>query len=208
MDYPSSKVRRQNLPPRLRPTIDERDEQFLQLNLHGRIVKDNLTSCLGSDIDLKMALSIRSSVEESPFDPPSNSSNGRTRLTRIISAIQTKLNARINELRKNLPLKILFFLVGFYSATAFATVIGQTGDWDVLSAALAVAVVEGIGALMYRASLPLLNKIKGLITMFNYWKAGLSMGLFLDSFKYEMDDIFGLHNLFHLYLENVIHIIY
>lgn len=156
----------------------------------------------------KMALSIRSSVEGSPFDPPSNNSNGRTRLIRIIRAIQTKLNARINELRKNLPLKILFFLVGFYSATAFATVIGQTGDWDVLSAALAVVVVEGIGALMYRASLPLLNKIKGLITMFNYWKAGLSMGLFLDSFKFEMDDIFGLHNLFHLYLENVIHIIY
>ncbi|XP_004145006.1 ycf20-like protein [Cucumis sativus] len=156
----------------------------------------------------KMALSIRGSVEGNPFDPPSSNSNGRTRLIRIIQAIQTKLNARINELRKNLPLKILFFLVGFYSATAFATVIGQTGDWDILSAALAVVVVEGIGALMYRASLPLLNKIKDLITMFNYWKAGLSMGLFLDSFKFEMDDIFGLHNLFHLYLHNVIPIIY
>ncbi|KAF0906198.1 hypothetical protein E2562_009215 [Oryza meyeriana var. granulata] len=35
---------------------------------------------------------------------------------------------------------------------AFATVIGQTGDWDILSAGLAVAIVEGIGALMYRAS--------------------------------------------------------
>ncbi|XP_022155703.1 ycf20-like protein isoform X2 [Momordica charantia] len=158
--------------------------------------------------ELQMALSIRSSVEGSPFDPPPNSSNGGTRLIRIIQAIQTKLDAKINELRKNLPLKIFFFLVGFYSATAFATVIGQTGDWDVLSAALAVVVVEGIGALMYRASLPLLNKIKGLITMFNYWKAGLSMGLFLDSFKYEMDDIFGLHNFFPLFLENVLHIFY
>ena len=81
-------------------------------------------------------------------------------------------------------MKLLFFLVGFYSATAFATVIGQTGDWDILSAALAVAVVEGIGALMYKASLPLIGKLRGLIIMFNYWKAGLSLGLFLDSFKY------------------------
>ncbi|MBA0856072.1 hypothetical protein Goshw_022926 [Gossypium schwendimanii] len=77
---------------------------------------------------------------------------------------------------------------------AFATFIGQTGDWDILSAALAVFVVEGIGALMYRASLPLLNNVRNLITIFNYWKAGLSLGLFLDSFKYELDKITGFSN--------------
>ncbi|CAM9003601.1 unnamed protein product [Rhodiola kirilowii] len=81
-------------------------------------------------------------------------------------------------------MKVLFFLVGFYCATAFATVIGQTGDWDILSAGLAVVVVEGIGALMYRPSFPLLDRIKNMVTMFNYWKAGLTLGLFLDSFKY------------------------
>ncbi|KAK4852656.1 hypothetical protein QYF36_025863 [Acer negundo] len=72
-------------------------------------------------------------------------------------------------------MKVFFFLVGFYCATAFATVIGQTGDWDILSAALAVVVVEGVGALMYRGSFPLPNKIRSLITMFNYWKAGFSL---------------------------------
>ncbi|XP_024012815.1 uncharacterized protein LOC18020044 isoform X2 [Eutrema salsugineum] len=61
---------------------------------------------------------------------------------------------------------------------------GQTGDWDVLSAALAVIVVECIGALMYRASVPLINKMRSIITMFNYWKTGLALGLFLDSFKF------------------------
>lgn len=81
-------------------------------------------------------------------------------------------------------MKLLFFLVGFYCATAFATVIGQTGDWDILSAALAVVIVEGIGALMYKGSVPLLNKFRRLISLFNYWKAGLCLGLFLDSFKY------------------------
>ncbi|KAH9788350.1 hypothetical protein KPL71_010865 [Citrus sinensis] len=132
----------------------------------------------------KMSWAIGSSVDDNGFDPSSSdSSNGRTRLIRVIQAFQTRIGARIQELRKDFPTKLLFFLVGFYCATAFATVIGQTGDWDILSAALAVVVVEGIGALMYRASLRLLSKIRNLITMFNYWKAGLTLGLFLDSFN-------------------------
>ncbi|EOY17055.1 Uncharacterized protein TCM_046894 isoform 1 [Theobroma cacao] len=142
----------------------------------------------------RMAWSIRSSVDASGFDP-SSSDNGRPRLIRAIRAIQSKLGVRLQELRRNLPMKILFLLLGFYCATAFATVIGQTGDWDILSAALAVVVVEGIGALMYRASLPVLAKVRSLITMFNYWKAGLTLGLFLDSFKYEVDKITGFSNL-------------
>lgn len=117
--------------------------------------------------------------------------NGGTRLFNALKSFETNLTYRINQLRKGLSLKILFFLIGFYCATAFATVIGQTGDWDILSAGLAVVVVEGIGALMYRASIPVFKKIKGFISIFNYWKAGLSLGLFLDAFKYEIDSIFG-----------------
>ncbi|KAG5042107.1 Ycf20-like protein [Glycine soja] len=133
----------------------------------------------------RMTWSVRSSLNDSSFSPStSNSTNGRTRIIRVIQEFQTKLGSKIQEVKKNLPLKLFFFLVGFYCATAFATVIGQTGDWDILSAALAVAVVEGIGALMYRASLPLVRKSRSLISLFNYWKAGLTLGLFLDSFKY------------------------
>lgn len=100
----------------------------------------------------------------------------------MIQEFQNKLGSKIQKVKKNLPMKLLFFLVGFYCATAFSTVIGQTGDWDILSAALAVVIVEGIGALMYTASIPLFTK--RLISVFNYWKAGLTLGLFLDSFKY------------------------
>lgn len=127
---------------------------------------------------------IKSSADGSGFNTSSANNNNGTRLIRAIRAFQTKIIARIKDLRKDLPMKLLFFLTGFYCSTAFATVIGQTGDWDILSAALAVAVVEGIGALMYTGSFPLINKVKNLITMFNYWKGGLTMGLFLDSFKY------------------------
>ncbi|XAR63184.1 hypothetical protein NMG60_11023035, partial [Bertholletia excelsa] len=133
----------------------------------------------------RLASSIRSSADGSGLDPSLTNNNSRgTRLIRAMQAIRVKLGARVREIRRNLPVKLMFFLVGFYCSTAFSTVIGQTGDWDILSAALAVAVVEGIGALMYGAYLPSFGKFRGLVTMFNYWKTGLSMGLFIDSFKY------------------------
>ncbi|KNA03343.1 hypothetical protein SOVF_210090 [Spinacia oleracea] len=128
--------------------------------------------------------SIKSSADGRGLDPLTGSGDGRTRLLKTIQSLQIRLNARIQDFRKDLPKKFLFFLVGFYCATAFATVIGQTGDWDIMSAAVAVAVVEGIGALMYKVSVPLLDRTRNLIVLFNYWKAGLTLGLFLDSFKY------------------------
>ncbi|PIA50095.1 hypothetical protein AQUCO_01300674v1 [Aquilegia coerulea] len=155
-----------------------------------------LPSSVNCSQKTRLAWPARSSVDGGGFGSPGNSPNGRTRLIRAIQNFQGKLNLRIAELKKGLPMKIFFFLVGFYCATAFATVIGQTGDWDILSAGLAVVIVEGIGALMYKGSFPVFDKIKSLITMFNYWKAGLSMGLFLDAFKYEMDDVLGSCDLF------------
>ncbi|KAI7733624.1 hypothetical protein M8C21_028567 [Ambrosia artemisiifolia] len=106
----------------------------------------------------RMTWRIRSNTDGSGLNPSSTNNSNGTRLIRAIQAFQTKLSARIKELRKDLPMKLLFFLTGFYCSTAFATVIGQTGDWDILSAALAVAVVEGIGALMYTDAFPLFNK--------------------------------------------------
>lgn len=151
----------------------------------------------------RMPWSVRSSVDGNRLDPtPTNGTNGRTRLIRAIQDIKIKLSARILELRKDLPIKILFFLVGFYCATAFATVIGQTGDWDILSAALAVVLVELIGALMYQASMHLFDKVRRLITMFNYWKAGLCLGLFLDSFKYEVNYIVRSWNPFNFEIDD------
>ncbi|KAK4345616.1 hypothetical protein RND71_035792 [Anisodus tanguticus] len=130
------------------------------------------------------ARSIRSAADGSGLNTsPTTSSSGGYQLIRAIEALLGILDANIKVLRKNLPMKLLFFLGDFYCATAFATVIGQTSDWDIISAGLAVAVVEGIGALMYR-SIPLIDEARSLITMFNYWKTGLTLGLFLDSFKY------------------------
>ncbi|KAL7123713.1 hypothetical protein ABFS83_14G000900 [Erythranthe nasuta] len=154
---------------------DSKSRLLIALSL-GKFMPFHLTfSDVYRPFTKRMRWSLRSAADDS---------SGGTRLIRTLQAIQFKILARLKELQKNLPVKLFSFLVGFYCATAFATVIGQTGDWDVLSAGLTVAVVEGIGALMYKASLPLVDNIRDFIIIFNYWKTGLSLGLFLDSFKY------------------------
>lgn len=120
--------------------------------------------------------------QESLNDDGSNL--GRTRLGRIVSAGGRQLLKKLNSARKNLPMKIFLVLLGFYTANALATILGQTGDWDVLVAGVVVAAIEGIGMLMYR-KLPSLStgRLQSIIVMMNYWKAGVCLGLFVDAFK-------------------------
>eukprot|EP00897_Mesotaenium_endlicherianum_P008147 jgi/Mesen1/7360/ME000381S06607 len=110
-----------------------------------------------------------------------------TRLGKFINARLDQLGDRWNDVRNRLPLKILLLLLGFFSANAIATVLGQTGDWDVLVAGLLVAILEGVGWLVYRVPVKSPRKIwrfaRLLLVLLNYWKAGLIFGLFVDAFK-------------------------
>ncbi|KAJ1264959.1 hypothetical protein BS78_08G040500 [Paspalum vaginatum] len=109
---------------------------------------------------------------------------GRTRLGRLIQAAARELLEKLNSARTNSPTKIFLVLLGFYTANALATILGQTGDWDVLVAGLVVAAIEGIGMLMYRKPIarpP--GRFQSMISMVNYWKAGVCLGLFVDAFK-------------------------
>ncbi|GLT87894.1 hypothetical protein SLE2022_059470 [Rubroshorea leprosula] len=108
---------------------------------------------------------------------------GGTRLGRIVSAGGRQLLEKLNSARKNFPMKIFLLLLGFYTANALATILGQTGDWDVLVAGVVVAAIEGIGMLMYRKPPALSTRMQSFITMVNYWKAGVCLGLFVDAFK-------------------------
>ena len=87
----------------------------------------------------------------------------------LCSAIQSfwkKLSGKLNKPR-GFPVKILFLLIGFYCATAFATVIGQTGDRDILSTGLVIAIVKVIGVLMYRPLFAFLGRMKSTIAVSN-----------------------------------------
>ncbi|CAL5065134.1 unnamed protein product [Urochloa decumbens] len=109
---------------------------------------------------------------------------GRTRLGRLIQAAGRELLEKLNSARTKSPTKIFLILLGFYTANALATILGQTGDWDVLVAGVVVAAIEGIGMLMYRKPMarpP--GRLQSLISLVNYWKAGVCLGLFVDAFK-------------------------
>ncbi|XP_054803297.1 ycf20-like protein [Prosopis cineraria] len=109
---------------------------------------------------------------------------GSTRLGRILTAGGRQLLEKLNSARKNFPMKIFLLLLGFYTANALATILGQTGDWDVLVAGVVVAAIEGIGVLMYRKpSTMRTGRLQSFVTMMNFWKAGVCLGLFVDAFK-------------------------
>lgn len=113
-----------------------------------------------------------------------NTGLGRTRLGRIVQAGGKQLLEKLNSARKNFPMKIFLLLLGFYTANALATILGQTGDWDVLVAGVVVAAIEGIGMLMYRKPMSAPSgRLQSLVVMVNYWKAGVCLGLFVDAFK-------------------------
>ncbi|KAF7072067.1 hypothetical protein CFC21_077254 [Triticum aestivum] len=109
---------------------------------------------------------------------------GRTRLGRLAQAAGRQLLEKLNSARSKSPTKIFLVLFGFYTANALATILGQTGDWDVLVAGVVVAAIEGIGMLMYRKPVtrpP--GRFQSFISMVNFWKAGVCLGLFVDAFK-------------------------
>ncbi|KAJ4785475.1 YCF20-like protein (DUF565) [Rhynchospora pubera] len=116
--------------------------------------------------------------DDSPF--------GTTRLATLVRAAAAELLNKLNSARKNFPMKIFLLLLGFYTANALATILGQTGDWDVLVAGVVVAVIEGIGMLMYGKPIDAKwvgGRIQKFVVMVNYWKAGVCLGLFVDAFK-------------------------
>ncbi|KAF3793793.1 Ycf20-like protein [Nymphaea thermarum] len=120
--------------------------------------------------------------DSSPIED--SSAFGGTRLVSIVRAASRQLLQKLNAARRNFPMKIFLLLLGFYTANALATILGQTGDWDVLVAGIIVAAIEGIGMLMYRKPLQLpVGRLKSFVVMVNYWKAGVCLGLFVDAFK-------------------------
>jgi hypothetical protein len=121
-----------------------------------------------------------------PGSAETSSNISGTRLSRIALTFWRNLADKVGKARRRAPLKLLSLLLGYYSANALSTLIGQTGDWDVLAVGVAVSLVEAIGFLTYR--LPsVLRKFQEVICMANYWKLGLSLGFILDKFKLEME---------------------
>ena len=71
-------------------------------------------------------------------------------------------------------------MLGFFIASILSTIPTQTGDWDIISAAIIVTINENLSKLIYK------TKIKSnvfFINLINQIKIGVIYGLFVDAFK-------------------------
>ncbi|XP_042039048.1 ycf20-like protein isoform X2 [Salvia splendens] len=142
------------------------------------------SACRNSSLSSKGGCGVAFALNTDGFtannDNRDNSALGETRLGRIAGG--RELLSKLNSARKNFPMKVFLLLFGFYTANALATILGQTGDWDVLVAGVVVAAIEGIGMLMYKKPMTT-GRLQSLVVLINYWKAGICLGLFVDAFK-------------------------
>lgn len=94
-------------------------------------------------------------------------------LTLYVSNI---FNNKINEL----SFSIFNLLLGFFLATALATIPAQTGDWGVIGAAIIVTCYEIISLIIYPY---FFNSKNMLFAQINSIKIGIIYGFFVDAFK-------------------------
>lgn len=163
---------------RLTPNVGMKSLPFSQSRFLGRKAGWKVVLALNTNTG-----GVSGNGEQQSFND-SGSSFGGTRLGRILSAGGRQLLEKLNSARKNFPMKIFLLLLGFYTANALATILGQTGDWDVLVAGVVVAAIEGIGMLIYKKPPTMrTGRLQSFLVMVNYWKAGICLGLFVDAFK-------------------------
>ncbi|KAH7433407.1 hypothetical protein KP509_07G067700 [Ceratopteris richardii] len=108
-----------------------------------------------------------------------------TRLSRLAVSLWRSFIQVLLKARRKVPMKLLSLLLGYYSANALSTLVGQTGDWDVIMVGVAVGFMEIISFLAYRMP-AMWGKFEDFFSMLNLWKIGLSFGFVLDKFKLDI----------------------
>ena len=88
-------------------------------------------------------------------------------------------------------LNFIAILIGFFLAMNLSTILGQTGDWGMLSSGLLTALIEISSKLIYEGKEKINfiqnSKLKKNLTIFsnflNNLKIGVLYGFFIESFK-------------------------
>nr|YP_009297600.1 hypothetical protein Hrvl_084 [Hildenbrandia rivularis]AOM67144.1 hypothetical protein Hrvl_084 [Hildenbrandia rivularis] len=86
---------------------------------------------------------------------------------------------KVMSILRDVILRIINLLLGFFLATVFSTLPGQTGDWTIVGSGVIVSLLEYLSWYIYTE-----NYIKSSNFSFvNELKIGIMYGLFVDSFK-------------------------
>ena len=80
-------------------------------------------------------------------------------------------------------------LLGFFLSNALATILGQTGDWGILSSGILVAFIESTNRIIYNNKKKFnaknleYKRIYHILNFINNVKIGMIYGFFVEAFK-------------------------
>ena len=104
-----------------------------------------------------------------------------TRLNGLVDAISGQTRRWFFNPWRRLSLLVISLLFGFFLGTAVATTAGQSANWDVISAAILVALSEVVNRIYHRR-VRIIERSLWLEAL-NTLKIGLTYSLFLEAFK-------------------------
>lgn len=104
-----------------------------------------------------------------------------TRLNRLVDVTVDRLSGWLRNPWRRLSVLIISLLLGNYLGTAVSLVSGQRGDWDIVVAAILVALAELISFVVYRQKPETARSL--LLDCLNALKVGATYSLFVDAFK-------------------------
>ena len=103
-----------------------------------------------------------------------------TRLSSIVDSVGRQLGRWLFNPWRRLSLLIISLLFGFFLGTAISTTAGQAADWDIIAAAILVALSEVIDRIYYRS---FQGNRAFWVESLNALKIGLTYSLFIEAFK-------------------------
>ena len=111
----------------------------------------------------------------------------RTRLNSLVIATAERLKLLFSNSWRRISLSLIGILLGFFMGSAIITTAGQDAIWDVSAAAILLAFTEFTSKLIYsrrnRLEHSSLVRRQLYVDVFNLFKIGLTLSLFLEAFK-------------------------
>ncbi|AFY64905.1 DUF565 domain-containing protein [Geitlerinema sp. PCC 7407] len=104
-----------------------------------------------------------------------------TRLSSLIDVLLAQLRRWLLNPWRRVSLVVISLLFGFFTGNALSTTTGQSGDIDVLVAAITVSLTEAVSWFVYGRRWGERQPL--LIDSLNAFKLGLIYSLFLEAFK-------------------------
>ncbi|MEO1403739.1 MAG: DUF565 domain-containing protein [Cyanobacteria bacterium J06635_1] len=107
----------------------------------------------------------------------------RTRLSMLVNQTGQRLSQWVFNPWRRLSLVAISLLFGNFFGSAIAATAGQAAKWDIIIAALLLAMVELINWLFYRGRPAEMAQRPIVTDLLNAFKLGMTYSLFVEAFK-------------------------